>query len=113
MNMPAGQPPPNGLLRIVRMTFDPAQVEAFLRLFEASRESIRAFPGCRFLALYRDAAEPNVFYTYSCWASADELEAYRHSELFRETWQQTKPLFSAKPMAFSLVEPWVTEGAGE
>jgi hypothetical protein len=30
------------------------------------------------------------------------LETYRHSELFKEVWSKTKPLFNAKPEAWSV-----------
>ena len=92
------------LIRTVRMTFAPAHVDRFLALFEAARPKIRQRPGCEHLALWRDARYPNVFTTHSLWRDAEALEAYRHSDLFRETWAQTKPLFAAPPEARSQFE---------
>ncbi len=40
------------LIRLVRMTFRPDALEAFLALFDASAPQIRAFPGCRHLELW-------------------------------------------------------------
>jgi len=54
------------------------------------------------LELWRDANTPNIFFTYSFWNSEDDLNAYRHSELFRKTWKETKALFSDKPEAWSV-----------
>lgn len=89
------------LIRIVRMTFRPDALDEFLALFDASAPQIRAFDGCRHLELWRDARYPNLLSTYSHWTDADALDRYRHSELFRTTWAQTKPLFAGPPRAFS------------
>jgi quinol monooxygenase YgiN len=85
------------------MEFKPEQVNDFLRIFNASKHHIRAFPGCLYLELLRDAEKENVFFTYSQWNTPQDLENYRLSELFQNTWAQTKVLFQAKPMAFSLI----------
>lgn len=90
------------LIRVVRMTFRPGETGSFLDLFRASRPLIRAFPGCRHLELWQDADDPAVFCTYSHWDNEAALETYRQSDLFRETWARTKPLFAARPLAFSV-----------
>ncbi len=43
-----------------------------------------------------------MFFTFSVWTSAEHLDAYRNSELFRTTWARTKALFAEKPQAWSL-----------
>ena len=88
--------------RIVKLTFQAEQTEAFLTIFHESKNKIRAFPGCQHLELWRDKKQPHVFFTYSFWESEDNLEEYRHSELFRSTWAKTKVLFSGKPEAWSV-----------
>jgi quinol monooxygenase YgiN len=93
------------LLRIVKMSFLPDKTDQFLLQFEQVRPKIAGFEGCLHLALYQDAQAPNVYYTLSQWRSAEDLERYRNSELFKHTWAQTKPLFQARPEAFSMVEP--------
>ena len=45
--------------RIVHMEFDPEHIDAFLAIFEASCEAIRAFPGCRELTLLQQKDVPN------------------------------------------------------
>ena len=89
------------LVRLVRMTFREDQLPAFHAIFDQSKRAIRAFPGNRHLELLRDPDQPNVRMTYSQWESADALEAYRQSELFRTTWAATKVLFAERPVAFS------------
>ncbi|MGB3542063.1 putative quinol monooxygenase [Rubrivirga sp.] len=89
------------LIRTVRMTFRPDRLEAFLEMFWSVRPQIAAAPGCQLLELWRDARYPNVLTTYSEWSHPDDLEAYRQSALFRETWARTKPLFAAAPVAQS------------
>jgi quinol monooxygenase YgiN len=90
------------LIRIVRMHFTDAGVDEFLSIFSEHRKKIGSFPGCTQLELLRDADDPNCFATMSHWNSAEDLEAYRKSELFAGVWGQVKTLFSERTQAFSL-----------
>ncbi|MCS7074908.1 MAG: antibiotic biosynthesis monooxygenase [Bacteroidia bacterium] len=90
------------ITRIVRMQFQAELVHQFRNIFEQSCHQIRSMPGCVSLELFQDASDESVFYTISQWASIADLENYRNSELFAQTWSQTKVLFAAKPIAFSL-----------
>ena len=91
------------LLRIVRLTFVPTQVPAFLALFRRSEAHIRQQPGCQHLELWQDADQPHIYCTYSHWADAAALDAYRRSALFGEVWPATKRLLAAPAQAFSVV----------
>ncbi|MCB0400705.1 MAG: antibiotic biosynthesis monooxygenase [Flavobacteriales bacterium] len=84
------------------MTFQPDKVEEFLANFEQNKQLIRNFDGVQHLALLNDKNQPNIYFTYSIWESEAHLEAYRHSDLFQSVWSKTKPLFSAKPEAWSV-----------
>jgi len=89
--------------RIVKMTFLPEKVNDFLDVFEFSKEKIRNRPGCLSLQLIQDPLKPNVLFTSSIWESESDLESYRDSELFIETWRKTKIHFSEKAEAKSYV----------
>lgn len=89
------------LVRIVRMTFQTDKLADFQAIFDASKQHIRSFSGNCHLVLLRDPDQPNVRMTYSLWSSAEALEAYRQSELFRTTWAATKVLFAERAIAFS------------
>jgi len=89
------------LIRIVRMTFRPEEVDAFLELFNTSKDRIRNFPGCSHLTLMKDYTADNIFSTYSIWKDEEALNNYRHSALFAEVWKHTKSKFAEKPIAFS------------
>jgi len=84
------------------MSFNPSKIDEFLSNFEANKTKIRNFEGCNFLELYRDQNNTTVFFTYSYWDSEVHLENYRHSDLFKSVWAKTKPLFNAKPEAWSV-----------
>ena len=90
------------LIRLVKLQLQTEKVSEFLRLFDGKKELIRRSNGCTHLELWRDPANPNVFYTYSIWQSEAQLKAYRHSELFRKTWKFAKTLFNEAPEAVSL-----------
>ena len=84
------------------MSFEPSKIEEFLANFDTVKTKIRHFKGCQFLELYREQNNSNIFFTYSYWESEDDLNNYRHSELFESVWAKTKPLFNAKPEAWSV-----------
>lgn len=90
------------MIRIVKMTFRPEEVPAFLAHFEEWRHRIRAFPGCTGLELLQDRDEPSILFTYSHWEKPEALEAYRTSALFREVWPVVKDLFAAPAEAWSV-----------
>lgn len=89
-------------VRIVKMSFDKDLIDKFLIVFSLHKESIRNFPGCRFLELYQDKDNPSIFFTYSYWNDEADLENYRTSELFKNVWSKTKTLFNDKPQAWSV-----------
>ena len=89
--------------RIVRMSFQPEKVETFLKVFDASKKFIANFNGCKSLKLIQDTKQKNVFFTYSIWENEQCIENYRNSELFNNTWAQTKILFNEKPLAWSTI----------
>lgn len=92
------------LTRIVKMHFRTDEVDTFLDHFDANKNQIRHFPGCKGLTLYRDINFSNVFFTYSFWEDEKSLENYRNSELFDRVWTYTRALFEDKPQAWSLSE---------
>lgn len=90
------------MIRIVKMTFSPENVDAFLENFNSNKNHIRNFEGVKHLELLRDKNNPNIFFTYSYWKSEEDLERYRSSDLFKSVWTTTKPLFSEEPEAWSV-----------
>ncbi len=88
--------------RIVKLTFRPDAVNDFLDLFQNNRSTIAGFEGCHHLELLREHPEGTVFFTLSHWESEQTLEAYRHSDFFRDTWAKTKKLFAERPEAWTV-----------
>ena len=93
------------LTRLVRMTFRPEELDAFLEIWQHNRQSISGFPGCQSVQLLQDATDTNVFYTLSYWNGFDDLEAYRHSPLFARVWKATRALFADKALTYSMLPP--------
>ncbi len=91
------------IVRIVQMTFAEERVEEFLALFNERKHLIRNFDGCTHLELWQDAHQPTIFFTYSIWLSEVQLNHYRFSSLFKDTWAKTQACFANKPQAWSLV----------
>lgn len=83
------------------MTFQTEQVDTFTALFERVKPKIEAVTGCHGVDLLQDKTNPCVMFTFSRWASSNDLENYRHSALFKDTWAKTKTLFADKPQAWS------------
>jgi len=89
------------ITRLVKMTFRPDEVEQFKTIFNESKDLIRRFPGNHHVELLQDEKDASVFFTLSFWENEEALEAYRHSELFRDTWSRTKALFRERAEAWS------------
>lgn len=94
------------LTRLVRMRFQPDEVEQFLQLYAANHATIKNQPGCLSVQLLREAHDPAAFATWSIWQDAAALEAYRASAFFRAFWPQVKALFRqpAEAVSFEAVE---------
>lgn len=92
------------ITRIVKMTFKPENISDFQEVFYGSQKLIRAFDGCVKVELMKDLGSESTFFTISYWRSEDDLNNYRQSYLFRNTWAKVKPMFSEKAEAWSLVE---------
>jgi quinol monooxygenase YgiN len=90
------------ITRIVKLTFHPEKVAAFMEVFEESKDKIRSVEGCYGMELLKNIDAPNVLFTHSTWRSTQDLEKYRLSELFQKTWARTKIHFAAKAEAWSL-----------
>jgi heme-degrading monooxygenase HmoA len=84
------------------MTFREESVNDFKTLFDERKDTIKSFTGCTHLELWQDVRHPNVFFTYSHWESEVDLDHYRFSEFFKDTWSRTKALFQDKPQAWSV-----------
>jgi heme-degrading monooxygenase HmoA len=84
------------------MHFRPEEVPAFLEVFEEIKQRISSFEGCHKLELLRDTQDPNVYFTYSWWELDENLQAYRNSDFFADTWRRTKALFAEKAEAWSV-----------
>jgi heme-degrading monooxygenase HmoA len=89
-------------VRIVKMSFHPENIPAFLDNFEIMKTKIRNAEGNRLLELYQDKNDSSIFFTYSYWETEADLENYRQSELFYDVWEFTKKLFNDKPEAWSV-----------
>lgn len=91
------------ITRLVKMEFHPADEAAFMAKFETIKHAIRAQPGCHGLELLRQQNGDQLsIWTRSLWDAESDLDLYRHSSLFAETWAFVKPLFTAKAQAWTL-----------
>ena len=91
------------IVRIVKMTFKSDKIQEFLLFLEENKQKIRSFPGCLLVEILQEKNNPNVIMTHSHWASEQDLENYRCSELFNFVWSNTKIHFDAKPEAYSMI----------
>jgi len=89
-------------VRIVKMSLHAKFLPDFFEMFEQKKSMIRASEGCELLELYQDKNNPEIIFTYSYWRNEQDLENYRNSNLFKETWAQTKTYFNDKPKAWSV-----------
>lgn len=94
------------MLRIVKMIFREQEINTFQLHFEKVGDQILQMDGCNGLSLLQDRRDKRIFFTYSKWDGPEALEAYRQSELFKQTWSKVKPLFAEKAEAWSVDQNW-------
>jgi quinol monooxygenase YgiN len=90
--------------RIVKMSFKPENIQAFISVYESNWHHIKGFEGCRHVELLQDEKNAGIFFTYSIWESEEHLNNYRDSEIFAKIWGTTKPMFNAKAEAWTVRE---------
>lgn len=89
------------ITRIVKLSFEPDNIELFLELFRQHALNMQDVAGCVSLQLLRDDLDQHIFFTISVWREHHYLEQYRRSELFRTTWIKVKLLFKDRPQAWT------------
>ena len=89
------------IVRIVKMTFMEARSDDFKAFVTAVRPKIRNFKGCLHLEILQDLRHRNIFFSYSHWETEADLENYRQSDFFKETWSKATQWFKEKPRAWS------------
>lgn len=90
------------LTRVVKLTLDPACIDAFKQVFSSHQQGIAGMQGCIGLQALQDNKEPHIFFTISQWENEHALDNYRYSAFFKNLWSTVKPMFTAKAMAHSL-----------
>jgi quinol monooxygenase YgiN len=91
------------ITRIVKMEFETRQIDLFLEKFNQHAIKMKTVPGCISLQLVKDIQTSSILFTISEWREEEDLNDYRTSELFSLIWSELKPLFCAKP------EAWTTQ----
>jgi len=89
------------ILRIVKLHFKADRIEDFLDHFEQVKERVATATGCEQLKLQRDITDPTIVFTLSHWKSEEDLNNYRNSPFFKETWKKIKPWFAYKASAWT------------
>jgi heme oxygenase (mycobilin-producing) len=90
------------MVRIVKMIFQEKHIADFKKIYANVNTKIILMPGCKSVQLLQDIQNPSIFFTYSHWNSETELNQYRDSLLFKETWQTIKPWFAEKANVWSV-----------
>ncbi len=91
------------IIRLVKLTFVPEFAEQFYHIYREKEPRIAGWPGCLGVKLLQDKQQPVVFFTWSVWESEQQLNDYRHSAFFQETWAVVKKEFAAPPEARNLI----------
>lgn len=86
------------------MVFQEDKISDFLNIFKNSKPKIIKPEGCQFVELRVNSSNSTEFFTISHWDDERYLEMYRNSDLFKNTWTETKKLFSEKPQAWTLID---------
>ncbi len=89
------------ITRIVKMEIKPGSIQTFMEYFSSHAIHMQEVQGCASLQLVHSIDDENIFFTISEWHRAEDLQSYRHSDLFKKIWSAVKPLFCAPAQAWS------------
>jgi quinol monooxygenase YgiN len=89
------------IIRIVKMTFIESCIDDFRKSVKSIAPTIRSFNGCHHLEILQDIHHKNIFFSYSHWESEADLNHYRSSDFFKETWSKVTEWFMHRPQAWS------------
>jgi heme-degrading monooxygenase HmoA len=85
------------------MKFKPDKEAEFMDIFNQVKRNVRSQKGCKGLEILSSESEgEKSIWTLSLWRTVEDLETYRQSDLFKETWASIKPLFASKAKAWTL-----------
>ncbi len=90
------------ITRIVKLSLSEETKDQFVDIFYLTQPVIQNFNGCMKVDLMQDVQNTNICFTISHWVTEADLNSYRNSQFFKETWTKVKPLFSQKAEAWSL-----------
>lgn len=89
------------IVRLVELTIQEENLPRAKEYLAEVAPKVRGFRGCSFLQILSDIHHPAHITTFSYWSSEEDLNAYRHSDVFKSFWGKIKPLFAASPRAWS------------
>lgn len=89
------------IVRIVELSIREDKMVIAKSLLAEVAPKVRSSPGCSHLRILIDLHKSGHVTTYSHWSSEADLNAYRHSDIFKDFWAQIKPLFALPAKAWS------------
>lgn len=89
------------ITRIVKLTLKEEHSSDFEAIFKERNADIKNREGCIDVKLVKDIKTSGVFFTISQWESEEDLNKYRHSDLFQDIWPKVKIMFADKAEAWS------------
>lgn len=87
------------IIRKVDLEIDPRKIEEFEKIFTSRNPALNKVQGCHRVELIKHPEIEFGYSTLSMWDSEDDLNSYRNSVYFCETWKMLKPLFTTKAVA--------------
>lgn len=86
-------------MMVIRVQIDvkPEQHDAFVSYLQDEAATVRKLDGCERYDLYEDVTVDNRFLLYEEWASPEAFEAYRTSDLLKQSFAVLGPMMSGPP----------------
>jgi hypothetical protein len=93
------------ILRLVKLTFEEEFAEKFEKDFANRKSFIESCEGCHEVKLLKKIKKSEdqtaIYFTQSIWDSEIDLNKYRNTNVFSETWNEIKPWFKERAEAWS------------
>lgn len=89
------------IIRKVDLVIFPEVKDEFEKICATRNPALQKFKGCHRVELIKNPSIKNAYSTISLWDSEEDLNDYRFSEYFGETWKMFKPMFAKKAEAIT------------
>ena len=81
----------------VKLDIKAEEIKTLLAYMKTEVQKVNAIDGCEIYAFHQNTNGSNKFLLYEEWRDMDSFDAYKNSDVFKQTMATLSPLMASKP----------------